>query len=74
MIIATGYYDHPVASASPVRIFLMCSHYYDEPFRYAGMRVVVVGGRNSAVETALDLYRHDAQVTLSIAVRRSVRA
>ncbi len=39
-------------------------HYYDEPFRYFDSDVVVVGGRNSAVEAALDLYRHGARVCL----------
>ena len=40
------------------------SHYYDEAFRYSRMKAVVVGGANSAIETALDLYRNDVQVTL----------
>ena len=63
-IIATGYYDHPARLGIPGEDLPHVSRYYDEPFRYAGARVVVVGGRNSAVETALDLYRHGAQVTL----------
>ena len=39
-------------------------HYYEEPYRYFGQKVAVIGGRNSAVEAALDLYRHGAAVTL----------
>jgi thioredoxin reductase (NADPH) len=64
VVIATGYYDHPVRLGVPGEDLSHVFHYYDEPFRYAGKRVVVVGGRNSAVETALDLYRHGAQVTM----------
>jgi thioredoxin reductase (NADPH) len=64
VVIATGYYDQPVRLGVPGEDLPQVMHYYDEPFRYAGMRVVVVGGRNSAVETALDLFRHDAHVTL----------
>ena len=64
VIIATGYYDHPGQLGVPGEDLPHVFHYYDEPFRYAGARVVVVGGRNSAVETALDLYRHGARVTM----------
>jgi thioredoxin reductase (NADPH) len=64
VVIATGYYDHPVKLGVPGEDLPHVCHYYDEPFRYAGMRVAVVGGRNSAVETALDLYRHGAKVTM----------
>jgi thioredoxin reductase (NADPH) len=64
VIIATGYFDNPITLGVPGEDLPHVSHYYDEPFRYAGMRVAVVGGRNSAVETALDLYRHGAQVTM----------
>ncbi len=39
-------------------------HYYDEPHPYYRQRVVIVGGKNSACEAALDLYRNGAHVTL----------
>ena len=64
VVIATGYYDHPVHLGVPGEDLPHVRSYYDEPFAYAGKRVVVIGGRNSAVETALDLYRHNARVTL----------
>jgi thioredoxin reductase (NADPH) len=64
VVIATGYYDNPVHLGVPGENLPHVFHYYDEPFRYAGKRVAVVGGRNSAVETALDLYRHGALVTM----------
>ena len=40
------------------------SHYYTEPFAYWREPVVVVGGKSSAAEAALELYRNGAQVTL----------
>lgn len=64
VIIATGYFDNPVRLGVPGETLPHVRHFYDEPFLYAGTRVVVVGGRNSAVEAALDLYRHGARVTL----------
>jgi thioredoxin reductase (NADPH) len=42
----------------------LVSHYYVEPHGFYRKRVVVVGGKNSAAETALDLYRSGASVTM----------
>ncbi len=39
-------------------------HYYQEPYPYYDQDVVVVGGGNSAVESALELYRNGSRVTL----------
>ena len=64
VVIATGYFDHPQRLNVPGEELPHVFHYYTEPFRFSGTDVVVVGGRNSAVETALDLYRHGARVTL----------
>jgi thioredoxin reductase (NADPH) len=64
VIIATGYFDHTNMLGIPGENLPHVSHYYDEPYRYAHTRVAVIGGRNSAVEAALDLYRHGAAVTL----------
>jgi thioredoxin reductase (NADPH) len=64
VVIATGYFDHPVHLGVPGEHLPHVAHSYDEPFRYAGKEIVVVGGRNSAVETALDLFRHESHVTL----------
>jgi thioredoxin reductase (NADPH) len=38
------------------------SHYFQEPHRYFQKRVLIVGGRNSAVEAALRCYRAGARV------------
>jgi thioredoxin reductase (NADPH) len=64
VIIATGYYDVPRYLKIPGEKLPHVSHYYDEAYRYSKTKVVVVGGANSAIETALDLYRNDAEVTV----------
>ena len=64
IIISTGYYDVPRFLEIPGESMPHVSHYYDEAFRYSKMKAVVVGGANSAIETALDLYRNDVDVTV----------
>jgi thioredoxin reductase (NADPH) len=41
------------------------SHYLADPHAYFGRRVLIVGGKNSAVEAAIRLYRVGAHVTIS---------
>lgn len=41
------------------------SHYLDDPHVYFGRRLLIVGGRNSAVEAAIRCYRAGARVTMS---------
>ncbi len=64
IIVATGYYDLPneigVAGEDTRKVF----HYYREAHPYFDTDVVVIGGKNSAAEAALDLWRHGARVTL----------
>ena len=64
IIISTGYYDVPRYLEIPGETMPHVSHYYDEAFRYSKMKAVVVGGANSAIETALDLFRNDVDVTV----------
>jgi bacillithiol disulfide reductase len=64
VVIATGYFDNPNRVGVPGEDLPHVSHYYDEPFTGFDRDVTVVGGRNSAVEAALDLFRHGARVTL----------
>ena len=59
-----GYYDRPVLLDVPGEELSHVHHYYDEPHPYYRQRVVIVGGKNSACEAALDLYRNGAHVTL----------
>ncbi|MEX2116192.1 MAG: YpdA family putative bacillithiol disulfide reductase [Bacteroidota bacterium] len=64
VVVATGYFDGPNPFPVPGSNLPNVYRYYDEGFRFAGQQVVVVGGKNSAVETALDLFRNGARVTL----------
>lgn len=64
VIIATGYFDQPNMLNVAGEDLPHVTHYYVEPYGYTGTKVAVVGGRNSAAETALELYRHGADVTL----------
>src|SRR5258707_11134901 len=62
--VATGYYDLPNLLNIPGEDLPHVSHYYTEPHEYWNENVVVIGGKNSAAEAALDLYRNGARVTL----------
>ena len=62
--VATGYYDLPNVMSIPGEELPHVSHYYTEPFEFWNQDVVVIGGKNSAAEAALDLYRNGARVTL----------
>ena len=64
VVIATGYYDLPNRLGAHGEELPHVSHYYTEPHAYWRQDVVVVGGKNSAAEAALDLFRAGACVTL----------
>ena len=64
IVVATGYYDLPNKLNVPGEDLPHVSHYYTEPYEFWEREVVVVGGKNSAAEAALDLYRNGAKVTL----------
>jgi len=66
VVVATGYYDLPNEMGVPGENLPHVSHYYTEPHAYWNQDVVVVGGKNSAVEAALDLWRNGARVTLVV--------
>jgi len=61
--VSTGYYDLPNRLNVPGEDLPKVHHYYKEPYPYYDSDVLVVGGKNSAAETALDLWRHGARVT-----------
>ena len=64
VVAAIGAYDHPNRLGIPGEDLPHVSHYYTEA--HVGFRksVVVVGGKNSAAEAALELFRAGARVTL----------
>jgi thioredoxin reductase (NADPH) len=64
LVLATGYYDNPRPLGVPGEDLPHVSRYFDEAHRSIGLDVVVIGGKNSAAEAALLLYRAGARVTL----------
>jgi thioredoxin reductase (NADPH) len=64
VVLAMGYYGRPNRLGVPGEDLPHVAHYYGEAHPYYRQRVVVVGGKNSACEAALELYRAGAHVTL----------
>jgi thioredoxin reductase (NADPH) len=64
VVVATGYFDHPNRIGIPGEDLPHVSHFFREAHPYAGTRVVVIGGSNSAVDAALELERVGAEVTV----------
>jgi bacillithiol disulfide reductase len=64
IIIATGYYDLPNPLGIPGEELPHVSHYFTDPHPYWNQDIIVIGGKNSAAEAALDLFRGGARVTL----------
>ena len=62
--LATGYYDNPNMMGVPGEELPHVSHYYTESHPFFGRDVIVIGGKNSAAEAALELFRSGARVTL----------
>ncbi len=63
VIIATGYYDSPNLLNIPGEEQEHVLHYFKEAHPYFNMNVVVIGGKNSAVDAALELEKAGAKVT-----------
>ncbi len=64
LALSTGYYDLPNFMAIPGEELSKVLHYYVDPHPYFEMDVVVIGGKNSAAISALELWRSGARVTL----------
>ncbi len=64
IIVATGYFDNPNKLDVPGEDLPKVSNAYKEAHPYAGMKVAVIGGNNSAVDAAMDLQRAGAEVTV----------
>jgi thioredoxin reductase (NADPH) len=63
-ILATGFFHNPLSLGVPGDRLAHVHSRYVSGYPFHGRDVVVVGGKNSAAEAALDLYRHGARVTL----------
>jgi len=64
IVVAIGYYDNPNYIGISGEDLPHVSHYYTEAHPFYDRDVVVIGGKNSAVEAALDLFRGGARVAL----------
>jgi len=64
VVLAIGYYDLPNYLGVPGENLPHVFHYYSEAHQYYRQRVVVVGGKNSAAEASLELFRAGVHVTL----------
>lgn len=64
VVIATGYYDNPNYIGIPGEDLLKVYHYFKEAHEFFDTDVVVIGGKNSAVDAALELNKAKARVTV----------
>lgn len=64
LVLATGYFDQPRMLEVPGEDLSHVHHYFDEAHKSYGLDVVVIGGKNSAVEAALELFRAGARVAI----------
>ncbi|PMC39447.1 hypothetical protein CJ195_05860 [Bacillus sp. UMB0899] len=64
VVIATGYYDHPNYLHIPGENLPKVFHYFKEAHPYFDKDVVVIGGKNSSVDAALELVKAGARVTV----------
>lgn len=64
VVLATGYYDNPNYMNIPGEDLPKVMHYFKEAHPYFDTDVVVVGGKNSAVDAALELHKAGARVTV----------
>ena len=64
LVLATGYFDHVNTLNVPGENLPHVRHYFDEAHLSSGQDVVVIGGKNSAVEAALQLFRAGARTTI----------
>lgn len=63
VIIATGYYENPNYMGIPGEDLNKVFHYFKEGHPYFDTHVAVIGGKNSAVDAALELHKAGAHVT-----------
>ncbi|HEX6923306.1 MAG TPA: YpdA family putative bacillithiol disulfide reductase [Bacillales bacterium] len=64
VVIATGYYDSPNVMGIPGENLNKVYHYFKEAHPFFDRDVVVIGGKNSAVDATLELEKVGARVTV----------
>ena len=65
VVLAIGDMNRPRLLHIPGEGLPHVSHYFEDPHKYFRTRLLIVGGRNSAVEAAIRCQRVGAQVTIS---------
>mgnify|MGYP000611777354 CR=1 FL=1 len=64
VVLSMGYYGAPVMLNIPGEDLPHVSHFYKEAHAFYRQRVVIVGGKNSAAEAALEIHRAGGHVTI----------
>jgi thioredoxin reductase (NADPH) len=64
IVVATGYYDHPNFMKVPGEDLPKVAHYFKEAHPYFDKDVLIVGGKNSSVDAAIELVKAGARVTV----------
>ena len=65
VVLAIGAFHAPRPLGIPGEDMPHVSHYFRDPHTYFGKRLLIIGGRNSAVEAAIRCARAGADVTIS---------
>ncbi|MBN1514952.1 YpdA family putative bacillithiol disulfide reductase [Candidatus Sumerlaeota bacterium] len=65
VIVACGAFNNPRMLDVPGEELPKVTHHFKEAHPYVGKKTLVVGGRNSAIEVALHLWRSGSDVSLS---------
>jgi thioredoxin reductase (NADPH) len=65
LILATGGTDRPRRLNVPGEDLPHVSHYFQDPHTYFGRRLLIIGGKNSAIEAALRSHHAGARVSIS---------
>jgi thioredoxin reductase (NADPH) len=66
VIAAIGFFDRPRMLNVPGDDLEKVTHYHKEAHLYANQDLLIIGSGNSAVEAALECYRHGARVTMAV--------
>jgi thioredoxin reductase (NADPH) len=64
IVVATGYYDSPNYMRIPGENLPHVQHYFHEAHPFFNQKTAVIGGKNSAVDAALELEKAGAEVTV----------
>ncbi|WP_041058055.1 YpdA family putative bacillithiol disulfide reductase [Jeotgalibacillus campisalis] len=64
IVIATGYYDHPNELKIPGAKLPKVHHYFKEAHPFFDTDVAIIGGKNSAVDAAIELEKAGARVSV----------